>query len=38
MLTRLIRAMETHQIQDLTRPIRVGDPDQNDPTNCWLIG
>ena len=35
---RLVGAMETHQVRDLTRPIEVGDPDQNDPRNCWVIG
>jgi hypothetical protein len=36
-INRLIRAMETHQVHDLTHPIKVGGPDQNDPGNCWLI-
>ena len=38
LLHRLIAAMETHEVRDLSRPIEVGDPDQNDPSNCWLIG
>ena len=36
-LNRLIRAMETHETADLSRPILVGNPVVDDPRNCWII-
>ena len=36
-LNRLIRAMETHETADLSRPICVGNPTVDDPRNCWII-
>ena len=36
-LNRLIRSMETYEVQDLGRPIIVGDPLVHDPRSCWVI-
>ena len=35
-LNRLIRAMEEHQVRDLSRPIEVGTP--GDDPDAWVIG
>jgi hypothetical protein len=32
-----ISSLERYQVQDLTKPIQVGDPTIHDPHTCWIV-